>query len=553
MKFSLRRSLLTLLACLPLLGAQAPEDVTAVTSAVLRARIAGSAPVLRLDGAIWRAAEPLACFYERRGFAPAWSDGSVLRTTAGDLFAALAAAGDDGLRPDDYRVEPLRRLLEQVRQRPAPGDLAEADLLLTDAFLTFAGHVRNGKVNPQKLYSDCSLAPDAADLAAVLENALTAGNVRPALAGLAPPHTEYRRLKEALRRYRSLAGRAPLPPVPPGATLHPGDSGSRVAALRAHLAADAEGDGAPPVPPTPEPDLFDPTLEQAVRAFQERHGLEPDGAAGNGTLGELGLGPADHIRQIALNLERWRWMPRDLGARHLLVNIAGFRLEAVEDGRRALELRVIVGKPYTRTPLFSSAMQGVSVNPSWYVPGSIARKEIFPKARRDPGYLRRNGYQVLPDGRLRQKPGAGNALGRIKFVFPNRFGVYLHDTPSHSLFDRTLRTFSHGCIRVDDPLALAVWVLADPAWTREALEAAIAAGRERTLPLTGPVTVHVAYWTAWVDDAGTLQVGRDVYGRDAELSRRLEAQPTRTASTSATLRNPFTHASAAASPASARP
>ncbi|HYU34536.1 MAG TPA: L,D-transpeptidase family protein [Thermoanaerobaculia bacterium] len=160
-------------------------------------------------------------------------------------------------------------------------------------------------------------------------------------------------------------------------------------------------------------------------------------------------------------------------------------------------------------------------NPSWYVPTSIATKELYPKARRDPAYFRRNGYQVLPGGRIRQQPGPGNALGRIKFLFPNRFGVYLHDTPSRSLFGQTLRSFSHGCIRIEKPLDLAVWVLNDSKWTPEAIEAAIATGRERAIPLPDPVAVHVAYWTAWVDDAGTLQVGRDVYGRDPEMERRM--------------------------------
>jgi murein L,D-transpeptidase YcbB/YkuD len=263
-------------------------------------------------------------------------------------------------------------------------------------------------------------------------------------------------------------------------------------------------------------------LEQAVRGFQERHGLVPDGAVGPATLGELNQRPDDHVREIAINLERWRWMPRDLGKRYVLVNIAGFSLEAVDAGRRALDMRVIVGKPYTRTPMFGSTMKSVVLNPSWYVPASIANKELWPKARRDASYLRRNGYEVLPGGRIRQRPGAGNALGRIKFLFPNRFGVYLHDTPSHGLFGQTVRTFSHGCIRIEKPLDLAVWALRDdPQWTPQALETALATGRERSIPLSSRIAVHVAYWTAWVDDAGVLQVGRDVYGRDAELGRRL--------------------------------
>jgi murein L,D-transpeptidase YcbB/YkuD len=510
MKHSRRLPLLGLLALVPFLSAAQPaQDLSIITTAVLRARISGSAPALHLDAAAWRAAEPLACFYERRSFAPAWSDARGLLPAADELLAALAAAGDDGLRPEDYRAEALLRSLQPVRQRPTPGDLAEADLLLTDAFLRFAEHLRHGKVNPNALYSDCSLAADEADLADLLEKTLAAGRIRPALGELAPPHPEYRRLRDALRRYRIVATAAARDP--------------RVETLRERLAADARADGAAAIePPEGAPEIVDPPLEQAIRAFQERHGLTPDGIAGPATLGEINQSPADHVRQIAVNLERWRWMPRDLGVRHVLVNIAGFRLEAVENGRRALDMRVIVGKPYTRTPMFSSRMTAVAFNPSWYVPTSIATKELYPKARRDPSYFRRNGYQVLTGGRIRQVPGAGNALGRIKFLFPNRFGVYLHDTPSHSLFGQTVRTFSHGCIRIEKPLEMAAWVLGnDSKWTPEAIEAAIATGRERTIPLPDPIAVHVAYWTAWVDDAGVLQVGRDVYGRDAELGKRL--------------------------------
>jgi murein L,D-transpeptidase YcbB/YkuD len=214
--------------------------------------------------------------------------------------------------------------------------------------------------------------------------------------------------------------------------------------------------------------------------------------------------------------------PRDLGARHVLVNIAGFRLDAYDGERHALGLRVIVGKPASRTPLFSAEMEHVVLNPAWDVPAGIARRELWPRARREPGFLARQGFEVLPGGGLRQRPGPDNALGRIKFLFPNRHNVYLHDTPARLLFDRTVRTFSHGCIRVERPFDLAAWVLADdPGWTRAALETAADGGEERWLALPRALEVHVGYWTAWVDEAGVLQVGRDVYGRDPALAAAL--------------------------------
>ena len=491
---------------------------------VLRTRIpaSGAAPRLEVEGEGFRASPFLSCFYERREFLPAWSANGALRPEAEELLAALATAANDGLRAEDYRAAALVRLTAAVRSRPETGSLSDLDLLLTDAFLTFAAHLRNGKVNPAAIYRDCALKPDAADLATALEEALAAHRVREALTSLAPPHPGYARLREALSRYRELAAQRDPEPVPSGPALRAGDRGERVSALRARLAEAALADAAGPLPAGAHPDLFDAPLEEAVRGFQQRHGLTDDGVVGPDTLAELNQRAEDHVRQIAVNLERWRWLPRDLGRRHVRVNIAGFRLEAVEDGRTALAMRVIVGKPYTRTPMFSSAMNAVVLNPSWHVPQSIANHEIFPKARKDPGYLQRGNYEVLPGSRLRQRPGPNNALGLLKFVFPNRFNVYLHDTPSRSLFGRTVRTFSHGCIRVEKPFDLAVWALSgDPQWTPQAIRAGIDSGQELTAKLTRTIPVHVAYWTAWVDEAGALQLGPDVYGRDAELARLL--------------------------------
>jgi len=499
---------------------------------VLRSRVPASgtaAPRLQLEGQSVPGSPFLSCFYQRRDFVPAWSDGKALHPAVDELLAALAAAEDDGLRVEGYRLSALQRRTAAVSRRPEAGELADLDLLLSNAFLTFAQHLRSGKVNPAAIYPDCALDRDAADLAVVLQNALEepvqAGRLHATLAGLAPSGRGYAELREALRRYRRLVLQADLSPVPPGPKLRPGDRGERVAALRARLAA-AEAADATGVSKTAaaaqSPDLFDASLGDAVRRFQERHGLEPDGVAGASTLAELNQKPADHIRQIEVNLERWRWLPHDLGQRYVLVNIAGFRLDAVEDGRTVLSMRVIVGKPYTRTPMFSSTMKSVLLNPSWHVPQKIAVKEIFPKARKDPSYLKREDYEVLSGNRLRQRPGPHNALGRLKFVFPNRFDVYLHDTPAPSLFSRAVRTFSHGCIRIEKPFDLAVWVLRDdPRWTPDAIRAAIDEGKERSVPLPHPVSVHVAYWTAWVDDGGTLHLWPDVYKRDAQLGELL--------------------------------
>lgn len=488
-----------------LLQAQPAPDA----AALLRARFpaSGAAPQLRIDEETFRGSADLACFYERRGYAPAWN-----RATEDELLGTLARAADEGLRPEAYRAGRLRQI-----EAKTPAERVELDLLLTDAFLRYARDVQSGRVNPRSLYRDCAAVPAVSDLPTLLESGLSAGNLRQVLADLPPPHEGYRRLRDALARYRRVAAGDSWEAVPEGPAIRPGDlaaGGERVEALRQRLAQAAEADAAP---------LAEP-LEQAVRDFQERHGLEADGVVGPQTLQALNEPVSEHLHQLELDLERWRWLPRDLGKRYVLVNIAGFWLHAVEDGRIALESKVIVGKPYTRTPMFSGAMTRVVFNPYWYVPNSIATKEIAPRLNRDPGYLARNHYEPIP-GRsglaLRQRPGPDNALGRIKFLFPNRFNVYLHDTPSRSLFSRTQRTFSHGCIRVEKPLELGDWVFQGTEWTPEALRAAIDTGRNREIALAHPIPVHVAYWTAWVDDAGVLQMRRDVYERDEPLENAL--------------------------------
>jgi L,D-transpeptidase YcbB len=330
----------------------------------------------------------------------------------------------------------------------------------------------------------------------------------------APLHEGYERLEQALERIRRIARRGEPKPVPRGPALKPGDEGDRVALLRARLASAADAEAAEPLPDAERPELFDASLEMAVRAYQERYGLTADGIVGASTLAELNRPAEDRIRKIELNLERWRRVPADLGGRHILVNVAAFRLDAIEDGRSVLDMRVIVGRTESPTPMLSSAVERVVLNPSWYVPRKIASNEIWPKGR---SYLRRNGFEVLPDGKLRQRPGPNNSLGQVKFRFPNRFSVYLHDTPSRSLFDRTVRALSHGCVRIERPADLAAWVLRDaPEWSPEAIQAALDSGRERAVELPEPIPIHIGYWTAWVDDQGTLRFAPDVYDQDPE-------------------------------------
>lgn len=525
----MRRRAVLLLAgasCLPLAGAPAVSSQETsppqLVQVILRARIpvSGKAPELAGGGPPFLASSALPCFYERRGFAPAWSDGQELRRDVDDLLAAIEEAAGEGLNPEDYLLPDLRRRAGTAGRAPDPSQLAELDLLLTHASLTLGGHLRHGRVNPSAVYRDCVYESTEVDLPSLLQRGLDEGRVREVLEELAPSHPVYQGLKLARGFYRGIVALGGWPMLPAGPSLKPDARDPRVEALRARMEASAFVAGAPE-----GRDLYDAPLQAAVVAFQERNGLEPDGIVGPATLEALNVPADERLRQIEVNLERWRWLPRDLGRRYIAVNTAAFMLDVVEDGRTVLPMKVVVGKPATRTPMFTGRMTYLVLAPYWNVPPSIARNEILPRVKRDPGYLSRNGYEMSTTGgrvSIRQRPGANNALGRIKLMFPNRFNVYLHDTPSRSLFDRATRAFSHGCIRIEKPLELAEYLLRDqPEWTRERMLAVIAQGRERSVPLKEPLPVHVVYWTVWVDGAGVVQFRKDLYGRDAALAKAL--------------------------------
>jgi L,D-transpeptidase YcbB len=516
---------LSVIAFPPVRAQEAPPQpsLPQTLQPILRARFpaSGKPPELPAAGGAFRAAPGLPCFYDRRQYAPAWIGDQGVRPDADELIAALADTPADGLDPERYRLADLRQRLAQVKSAPASpsnrGDFTEIDLRLSDAFLRLAADLRNGAVNPDLIYSDCQIDIPEVDLPAALESALAAGRVRQTLADLAPAHAGYKALKATLAQYRALAARGGWPAVPEGVPLKPGDRNDRVAALRARL--EGSGDLAPEASPPEARDLFDAPLQAALIKFQDEHGLDADGKLGKGTLAALDVPVEQRIRQIEVNLDRWRWLPRDLGERYVMVNIAGFHLDVIEGGHPVLAMKIVAGKPTTRTPMFSGIMKNVVLNPYWNVPADIARKEVLPRIAREPGYAEAEGLEVNGT-EVRQKPGPKNALGKFKFLFPNRFNVYLHDTPARALFSRTVRGFSHGCIRLEKPQALAEYLLQDdPAWTPERIAAVVNRGREAWVTIPKPLPVHLVYWTAWVDDAGTLQLRDDLYGRDKPLLR----------------------------------
>lgn len=439
--------------------------------------------------------------YLRSDFAPVWS-----RTAAADLAEFIREVGTHGLRAEDYHASAIDRL------RTGSGRGTELDLLLSDAFLLLGGDLLRGRVDPRTLTPTWCLPPREADLIGALEAAASGGEpIARVLGRLAPAHHAYQRLREALSRYREIRARGAWERIPAGPTLRPGDDSPRVESIRRRL--QASGD----LPLVSSGSVIDPALERAIRQFQRLHGLEEDGIVGPQTLREMDVTVDERIDELELNLERMRWIP-DVGSRFAVVNIAAFEMVVVEAGAQALRMRVVVGEPFQKTPVFSSAITEVIFSPYWNVPQSIAARELWPRERREPGYLAQEHIRVLASGRLRQDPGPWNALGRVKFFVPNEHDVYLHDTPATALFSLSSRAFSHGCMRLEKPLELAEWLLRDdPRWTHAAIAAAAEVGREQRVRLRSPLPLHVLYSTAWVEESGELHFRRDVYDRNPAL------------------------------------
>jgi len=472
----------------------------------------------------------LAQFYQARQMAPLWLDADGVNARGRALARVLGEGERAGLDPEDYGISVISGLLTAG----LPEQRAELELRLSLALLEITSDLASGRLVPNKVDPELFVYPSDVDPARVIEAAAEATDIGAFVASFEPTQPEYRRLKAALADHRARAASGGWSSIGDGPALKPGASDPRVIQLRDRLQVPAAAGS--------DPNMFDDALARAVEHFQYRHGLEQDGVVGRNTLAALNVPIEDRIRQILINMERRRWMPDDPGERYVFVNLADFELKVVDGPRTVFDTRVVVGAPYHRTPVFSDEMTYVEINPYWNVPRSIARNELLPKILEDPGYLAANSFELLngwsesaqaldpqtidwstftPDAfpyRLRQGPGPDNALGRIKFMFPNRFNVYLHDTPARSLFAKDQRSFSHGCIRVENPEQFGAFVLAgQPDWSLDELLAAIAGGQRMVVALERPLPVHITYLTAWVNKDGTVHFRRDVYGRDETL------------------------------------
>jgi L,D-transpeptidase YcbB len=454
-----------------------------------------------------REREAIAAFYALRDFAPLWFSGGTANAAVAPAIERLKHAADDGL---DVKGFP------QAFSLATNEEIAGADIALSDAVVAYGRQASGSRVDPRMISRLIGVEPEMADPAVILALVATAGEDAGAeLRRFNPPQKAYEALREKLlqsRQARGVAGRDAA--IPSGPVLRPGMRDPRVPLVRARLSLD---DAA-----AAEDLVYDTRIAAAVADFQKANGLSASGHLTARTVAALSGGPSSLEAEILANMERWRWMPRDMGETHIEVNIPDYEAVVIEKGEVIERNRVVVGKEETPTPVFSETMRFLIVNPSWNVPQSIIRKEMLPRLAADPNYLSRLGYEVSSRaGHLvvRQPPGERNALGRIKFMFPNDFSVYMHDTPMRALFAAQKRAFSHGCVRVDDPFRFAETVLGRAnGWSEQRVKKLIG-GKERYVYLPKPLPVYLEYFTAFVDDSGELQLRDDIYG----YSRRVKA------------------------------
>jgi L,D-transpeptidase YcbB len=516
------------------------SEVKGVPIAALRAavqqRLAGPHPSTVGDDA-WQHTKRL---YARFGQAPLWmSEDGLEKDRAAALTNAVLAASNDAVRIDDYPVNEMAQAISDVRntKQPTADQLANADVLLTATYASLGEDLLVGSVAPKSVGQDWHIDAREENVDSALVRTLSKLPLDKSITAMRPADEEYAALQKELVRYREIVAKGGWQPVPAGKPLKRGqaDSPQRLAALRARL--QAEGIDVASVPPASAAPasadsatsarrpaksgsaVFDDGLAAAVAQFQARHGINVDSSLGTETLNSLNVPAAYRLGQIAANLERAKWMPRSLGSRYIYVNVPAFHLQAFDGDKPALEMKVIVGQEYEdkATPVFSDSMETVVFRPYWNITPDIQAKEIEPKVAANPGYLAENDMEYYKDGgvtRIRQKPGPKNSLGFVKFLFPNDFNIYLHDTPNHELFEKDVRAFSHGCIRVEKPSELAQWALG---WDAGRVEQAMRDGKDnQAIKLPKKIPVYIAYGTAYLRD-GQLYFGNDLYHRDDKL------------------------------------
>jgi murein L,D-transpeptidase YcbB/YkuD len=518
-------------------------EVKGVPIATLRSaiqqRLAAKRPSVVGDEA-WQHTKRL---YTRFQESPLWFEkGGLDKERVEALTNALLKATDDGLALDEYPIGDVARAVASVREtkQATAEQLADADVLLTSAYAALGEDLLVGQVSPKSVNQSWHIDARDENVDSALVRTLTKMPLDKSMTAMRPTDEGYAALQKELVRFRDVVAKGGWQPIPAGKALKRGqsDSPARIAALRARL--QAEGIDVPGATPAPSADstgdaskarvtptsntttpgsVFDAGLAGAVAEFQARHGINVDSALGTETLDALNVPAEYRLGQIAANLERYRWLPRTLGERYIYVNVPAFQLTAYDKGEPVLESKVIVGQEFEdkATPVFSDSMETVVFRPYWLITPDIQAKEVDPKVAANPGYLEANDMEYYKDGgqtRIRQRPGPKNALGYVKFLFPNDFNIYLHDTPNHELFNKDVRAFSHGCIRVEKPAELAQWVLG---WDADRVNQAMNEGKDnQSVRLPKKIPVYITYATTYVKD-GKLYFGNDLYHRDDQL------------------------------------
>lgn len=495
----------------------------------IQTRLTGATPA-GVSADTWRHVRAL---YASFAGTPLWLDNEGLSTgRVNELANALASADSDALRVDKYPIGDLAKAVTALRQShyPTAEQLADADVLMTSTFAELGEDMLTGQVDPRKQSQSWYINPQEEEIDSALVRTLRESPVDKSIALTRPQDPAYDSLRLELVRYRRLAANGDWPTVPTGPALKPGESDSRarLTALAGRLRAEgylSDSTASDSAASNTGKMKYDRTLAGAVANFQAHHNIGVDSMLGPETVSALNQPVSFRLGQIAANLERHRWLPRSLGNRYILVNVPAFELTAFDQGKPALQMRVIVGQDFEgkATPVFSDSMQFVVFRPYWIVTDSIAAKEVYPKAQADPGYLDRNNYEIVKiEGRqrVRQKPGDKNSLGLVKFMFPNDFNIYLHDTPEGELFNKDVRAFSHGCIRLQHPDSLAQFVLG---WPMDSVHKEMHDGTDdHHVNLKRRIPVYIVYFTTY-EKNGELYFGNDLYNRDDQMVKTLAA------------------------------
>ena len=465
-----------------------------------------------------------------------WINNNQLNEQASHALEFIAGSVNHGLNPNDYHFD----LLQQLEPGSNESEAHLFDLILSDGLLKLIRDISVGKLDPNVVDPKWSIPRGPFNAIAFLQQALSANDFKTSLSSLIPVSQQYQQLKAAAKRYQNYVNLGGWRKISATHALRAGDEHENISAIRDRLSFDDESVNQ--VRPSMR-NYYDKELEQLIKQFQRRHSLIADGIIGPATIRAMNVSATERLQQININLERLRWLPHDLGERYIMVNLANYRLTAIEDNQVKLDMRVIIGKTKRSTPSFSSQMTHVVLNPKWYVPNKLARKDLLPKQQNSPGYFERYNFRVfnVEDGKkteispdavdwqtlseenfpysLVQDPGKKNALGQLKFILPNPWKIYLHDTPSKSLFKQNQRNFSAGCIRVEDPLALAGFSLSRNSMQQPLLDM-ISSNESYSTKLEQPLSVYAVYATVWLD-GNEIMFSPDSYQRDQKMAQYL--------------------------------